>query len=386
MTTLDRLDDPLDQPRLNQTTTAGLTFHGGDILGASRAYGIAAEQWLDLSTGIHPEPWQVPPVSQAAFERLPYERPEFLAAAARYYGRPEFLALAGTQAAIQRLPQVLPALPILLPDVGYQEHCASWRAAARQLAFYPSLQAQEAEQAIEQALDEQPARHLLLINPNNPSGLEYTPERLLAWAERLQGGGCLIVDEAFIDVTPAQSLLTRLGQDNPWPKNLVVLRSFGKFFGLAGIRLGFVFIGEPYRDVLREQLGPWSVNGPAQEVATAAFGDSRWQGQQSQALPQLAEQCRALFEPLLEQAGPLVSLQAAKPLFSAYKMPASLALALRDYFARHAILMRVVPLDEQQSLLRVGLLANCPQQQGRVRATLAAFLEQHNICDHAAKA
>jgi len=374
----------MSKQRLPVSSGSGVNgLHGGDVMKAAKLYGGEVADWLDLSTGMNPEPWAVPVLPQTTFEQLPYEWPEFRRNAIAYYGREQLLAVAGTQAAIQALPNVLPCLPILLPGVGYQEHHRSWRAQGAEVIFYPSLAEAQACTAIEAALAETSAQHLLVINPNNPSGLTFAPAELLRWAERLSDGACLIVDEAFIDVTPEQSLLSHVGAGHDWPENLIVLRSFGKFFGLAGIRLGFVFAASALREALERWLGLWGVNGPAQYVASLAFTDSGWQQQQRRLLPQASSATRALFEPLLSLSNDYgeVRLQAEKPLFNSYVMSSELALELQDFFAKQAILLRVVALDNQRSLLRVGLLPSCVQRQRRVRDTLAAFIARKNKID-----
>ena len=79
--------------------------------------------------------------------------------------------------------------------------------------------------------------------------------------------GWLVVDEAFMDSTPEQSI----SPDLPL-KNLIVLRSVGKFFGLAGIRAGFVLAEEKVLQVMREHFGPWSISAFAREVSLCRLG------------------------------------------------------------------------------------------------------------------
>jgi len=373
----------MNKGRLPVSDGSGVNgLHGGDVIAATKLYGGEVADWLDLSTGMNPEPWAVPALPQAAFEQLPYELPAFKPRAASYYGSEHLLAVAGTQAAIQALPHVLPPLPIVLPNIGYQEHHKSWRGQGTEIGFYPSLDEAEACAAIETALAQTSAQHLLVINPNNPSGLAFAPADLLRWATCLSGGACLIVDEAFIDVTPEQSLLSLVG-GHDWPDNLIVLRSFGKFFGLAGIRLGFIFASQVLREALQQQLGLWGVNGPAQHAANLAFADTAWQQQQREALPQSSSATRVLFETLLSLSfeSVAVRLQAQTPLFNSYSMASKMALELQDFFARRAILLRVIELDNRRSLLRIGLLPNCVTQQRRVRDTLAAFIAQQHAID-----
>lgn len=119
-----------------------------------------------------------------------------------------------------------------------------------------------------------PADVAILVNPNNPDGRIVERERLLALAAAMRRrGGLLVVDEAFMEVGPQDASLADAVGDG----GLVVLRSFGKFFGLAGLRLGFALCAPPMADLLRRRLGPWAVSGPALACGLAALGDHGWQ-------------------------------------------------------------------------------------------------------------
>jgi len=203
--------------------------HGGRLRQASAQYGIPLADWLDLSTGINPNGWPVPPISAAAWSHLPEEEDGLLEAAQTYYGTPSLLPVAGSQAAIQALPRLRPPGRVGIPAPGYAEHGKAWLAAGhRVVPFDPRTGPPDGLDVI------------LLIHPNNPTGQTYAPDRLLAWHRRLaERDGWLVVDEAFIDATPTLSLAIQ----GPL-QGLVVLRSLGKFFGLAGARVGFVLAHE----------------------------------------------------------------------------------------------------------------------------------------------
>ena len=240
--------------------------HGGRLRAAATHYRIALADWLDLSTGINPRGYPPPPVDPRCWLRLPEENDGLESAAASYYGCTDILPVAGSQAAIQALPAALGAsggkhnVGILTP--GYAEHAHAWR----HCNPIP-LEAAGIEDSIG-SLD-----ILLLVNPNNPTGHTWPLEQLLDWHQRLSArGGWLIVDEAFVDVTPGFSLARHAGGHG-----LVVLRSLGKFFGLAGARVGFVLAAQSVRDTVREMLGPWALSGPARVVARQALLDSTWQ-------------------------------------------------------------------------------------------------------------
>ncbi len=236
--------------------------HGGRLHLAAQRWDIPLGDWLDLSTGINPRPWPLPPIPAHAWQRLPEDDDGLEAAAAAYYGSAELLPVAGSQAAIQVLPGLLPGERVTLLAPSYAEHAHAWRARQPRLC---------AAGAVEAAVDDSDV--LVLVHPNNPTGATVSRAQLLDWHGRLaRRGGWLVVDEAFIDTDPRESLTADAGQ-----AGLIVLRSLGKFFGLAGARVGFVFGPAALRRALAEQLGPWTVNGPARHVARHALADHEWQ-------------------------------------------------------------------------------------------------------------
>lgn len=245
--------------------------HGGRLREAARTFDIPVARWLDVSTGVNPVAYPVPPLPDSAWQRLPEEDDGLEQAAAGYYGSPALLPVAGTQAAIQALPTLIPGERVTLLAPMYAEHAHAWR--KRRLHLCDATPGDKAASAaqIEAALPHTDV--LVLANPNNPSGTCFDAAQLLDWHARLlEHNGWLIVDEAFIDPTPAGSIVPDC--DRP---NLVVLRSLGKFFGLAGARVGFVFARHGLRRALAQQLGPWAVSGPARHAARAALADHAWQ-------------------------------------------------------------------------------------------------------------
>ena len=353
--------------------------HGGDIISASARYGIAQEQWLDLSTGLNSISYPTDSLPASAFRQLPYLQPEFLRATAEYYGSEQFIPLIGSQMLIQALPKMLPEKPVLLPDVGYSEHRDSWGAAGFAIQYYPALEHDACLASIDRELQTNSAQHLVVIKPNNPSGVLIAPQQLLCWAAKLEGGCYLIVDEAFIDLTPQLSVLA-----HQWPANMLVLRSFGKFFGLAGIRLGFAFAQGELQTKITAQLGLWMFNGPAQSIATQAFRDVAWQ---SMARAQIVADARgtvqlfaALIEHLRELSQSVVTCQVDSGLFISYKMQHSLALKVQQAFCSEGVLLRVIEIPEsvdrtELALLRFGLLAvKKGDQQQRITNCIAAFI------------
>jgi len=303
--------------------------HGGRLRRAAQHYGIPLSDWLDLSTGINPHAWPVPPVPADAWHRLPEDGDGLETAAATYYGTDQLLPVAGSQPAIQALPALLPGERVTVLAPTYAEHPHAWRGR--------TLRAVTAE-AVDAAIDDTDV--LLLVHPNNPSGARFSRDRLLAWHARLAArGGWLIVDEAFIDAAPAESLATAAGR-----ANLVVLRSLGKFFGLAGARVGFMLAPAELRERLADLLGPWTLSGPARHVARAALADRAWQEAMRNRLANEAERLATLLRHsgLGEPAGPA--------LFQWVRHAD--APAVQEHLARTGILVR--RFDEPASL-RFGL-------------------------------
>jgi len=325
--------------------------HGGRLLRAVRQYGIAREHWLDLSSGIAPWPFPIPPIPLQAWARLPETEDGLEQAARAYYGAGQLLPVAGSQAAIQALPLLRSACRVGVLAPCYAEHPYAWQRAGHQL-----LELDEAK--VEAALDSLDV--LVLVNPNNPTGHRVPAERLLAWHARLAArNGWLLVDEAFIDNTPADSVIGHAERPG-----LIVLRSFGKFFGLAGVRLGFVAAERSLLLRLAELLGPWTVNGPTRVLAQASLADHASQRLQ-------VERCAAASQRLaamLEHAG--LAPSGACDLFQYVRCER--AAQLHDFLARRGILVR---LFEQPPAIRLGLPA-CEADELRLAQALAAYQKE----------
>jgi cobalamin biosynthetic protein CobC len=240
--------------------------HGGDLAAAETRWGRPAEGWLDLSTGINPVPYPIPAINPAAWHRLPqHDRlRELLEAARACYAAPadaRIVAAPGTQILIQLLPRLRPGTRVAILGPTYGEHAACWAAEGAAVTIAGSIEEAAAAEVV------------VLVNPNNPDGRIVGAERLRALADDLAArGDLLVVDEAFAEVTPGASVAAEAGRPG-----LLILRSFGKFFGLAGIRLGFAIGAAAEVDRLTRWLGPWSVPGPAIETGIAALSDRDWQ-------------------------------------------------------------------------------------------------------------
>lgn len=264
-------------------------LHGGRLDLARTLFPQAPEPWIDLSTGVSPYPYPFPPLAPEVFTRLPdvaaLAALERIAAVAYRAGpKAQVVAGAGTQAFIQSLPRSRPATRVAVLGLTYEEHAAAWRAAGAKVSRVETLEEIAA------------AEVGVVVNPNNPDGRLEPAARLAETARAMAvKGGLLIVDEAFADFLPAEASLAPLaGEDG-----LVLLRSFGKAYGLPGVRLGFALCGAALAEPLRATLGPWSVSGPALAIGAAALADAPWLAGRGVALAQDA----ARLDGLLAAAG-----------------------------------------------------------------------------------
>ncbi len=227
--------------------------HGGDINSAEAAFPDAPRPWIDLSTGLNPVPYPVPVLDPGLWARLPSPAEvEALqaAAGARYGAEAERVVVApGAQAIIQWLPRLFPSPRVAIPGPTYGGHESAWRAAGAEI-----LPAPERGAAV------------VVVNPNNPDGRRLSEETLRALARE---ASLLVVDEAFADFEAGS-----LCRDPP-PRT-IVLRSFGKAYGLAGLRLGFAIAEQATARALREAVGSWPVSGPALEIGRRALADAQW--------------------------------------------------------------------------------------------------------------
>ncbi|GJD60967.1 threonine-phosphate decarboxylase CobD [Methylobacterium frigidaeris] len=258
----------------------GAIRHGGDLGEARRLFPQAPEPWIDLSTGINPIPYPWPALEASAFTRLPAraDLAALEAAAAQAYGaRPDHVVAApGTQALIDLIPRLRPPGRVAVVGPTYAEHAASWARAGHAVAAVADLTTE--------------ADVVVVVNPNNPDGRVAPACDLASAAAGLAaGGGWLVVDEAFADLEPVASLC------GAPPPGCLVLRSFGKTYGLAGLRLGFAVAAEPLISALRRGIGPWAVSGPAIVIGRRALADEAWRREAAAARSRDAARLDALL-------------------------------------------------------------------------------------------
>ena len=241
--------------------------HGGDTNWARQMFKFGGNHWLDLSTGINASPYPLPPISNKASHLLPqvYEIEKLLKLASSYYRvspQASLVLAPGSQALIQWLPQLRHKGKTVIIGPTYAEHETCWARCGHDVTYANNL---------DTALAAQPDV-IVVVNPNNPTGTIYSPEALLNAIRTLAArNGLLVVDEAFADVTPDISMAPFAGGDG-----LIILRSFGKFFGLAGIRLGVAITNEKWASMLNDAIGPWAISGITIDIALKAYADKRW--------------------------------------------------------------------------------------------------------------
>jgi cobalamin biosynthesis protein CobC len=245
-------------------TSAAFTYHGGAREVARRLAPDAPEPWIDLSTGVNPHAYPLPDLPAEVWTRLPEAQglAGLEAAAAARYGAPVGTVVAGpgSQALVQTLARLLPGRAGAL-GATYGGHAEAFAAAGVQLASADSLAAMAEFDVV------------IVVNPNNPDGRVTRRRDLIELHRRIAArAGTLIVDEAFADFDGARE---SLAPELP-ARRAVVLRSFGKTYGLAGLRLGFALASGDLAPKLRAALGPWPVSGPAIAVGARALGDSAW--------------------------------------------------------------------------------------------------------------
>lgn len=318
---------------ITQPAGAELILHGGNLDAARKRFLGAPEPWIDLSTGINPVSFPIPTLPTEVWSRLPTcsEEDALLAAAATRYrvaNSEMIVAAPGTQALIQLLPRLAPRSDVAILGPTYEEHEACWTRQGHRVSLVNDLESIRADIVI-------------VVNPNNPTGRIVPASALHAVAAELaKKQGLLIVDEAFIDVLPeAASIAPDL------PLATIVLRSFGKTYGLAGLRLGFAVAEISLASRIRAELGPWAVSGPALSIGKAALRDTQWLAATTARL----ESDRQRLDAMLEAAR--FTVLGGTPLFRLARH--SEAINSVEKLGRHGIHVRVFAAEPQW--LRFGL-------------------------------
>ncbi|CUH49564.1 threonine-phosphate decarboxylase CobD [Ruegeria atlantica] len=293
--------------------------HGGGLDGAIARFGGARDNWLDLSTGINPHPYPVSGLNPSDWAALPdhgaFER--LSAAARQFWSVPEGAAILpapGASAVIARMPALAETGRVQITAPTYNEHAAAFSAQGWTVQ------------------SNGPAEARVLVHPNNPDGRIWTVEDADA--------PLTVIDESFCDVCPDASLIHLAERPG-----VIVLKSFGKFWGLAGLRLGFA-IGHPdLITKLNDLTGPWSVSGPALRIGERALRDTDWAKATRQQLAAATEQLDRIM------TGKGAKLVGGTTLFRLYDVDD--AAAWQAKLARSHIWSRIFPYSN--TYLRLGL-------------------------------
>ncbi len=307
--------------------------HGGRLSAARGAFPDAPQPWLDLSTGVNPQPWPGPRASADDLARLPDPQAlaelEHLAAAAFGADPARICAVPGAEAGLRALPTLTGAQNVAIVQPTYDGHAQAWAAAG--LSSKPIALS---------GLEAATAQALILVHPNNPDGARLDPAGLEALARhRSERGRWTLLDESFVDATPRLSLAAAA------IPRLVVLRSFGKFYGLAGVRLGFVLAEPSLIERLRARLGDWPISAEALAAGRGAYSDPDWAAATRARLAEDGERLAGLlaaagFEPV-----------GATALFHLVRHPD--AAARFEALCRQGVLVR--PFSHDPTWLRFGL-------------------------------
>jgi cobalamin biosynthetic protein CobC len=335
------------------TDAGGETLtHGGDLGIARRLFPGAPEPFVDLSTGINPCPYPSQRFSAGEFARLPQQDAlaAVSAAAAKAYGATsaeQVVVAPGSQILLPLAASLMPAGPAAVVSPTYAELARAAALAGHDIRSVES---------IEQCGD---ANLVILANPNNPDGRLFTHTHLLRLAQDLRRrDGLLVVDEAFMDVAPpGQSIAADLAGGN-----VVVLRSFGKFFGLPGLRLGFALTAPPLARRLRAVLGPWPASSAALAIGAKALADTAWIERRRKKLADAA----ISLDAILAEAG--LEIIGGTDLFRLVRSKA--ASALFDHLGRAGIYVRTFPHDA--TWLRFALPPTVSARK-RLKKALAGF-------------
>ena len=323
-------------------TPPELVLHGGNLDAARAKFPNAPEPWIDLSTGINPYSYRLPNLDADAWSRLPQHSAEQAlrqAAARRYRARDSAMVVCapGTQALIQILPRLIAPTRVAVISPTYAEHAIAWHREGHDVAEVSSISSIGT------------ARVVVLVNPNNPTGHLTPPNELRTLAGKLHArDGLLVVDEAFADVLPAEASIVP-----DLPVATIVLRSFGKMYGLAGLRLGFAISHGAIAERLRGALGPWAVAGPALSIGAAALADDQWLNISLRELEQGCQRLDALLKAIR------CEIVGGTLLFRLVRRATAQHLA--DRLGSHGIHVR--RFREQPEWLRFGLPGNEPAWQ-----------------------
>ena len=303
--------------------------HGGGLDAAMAQFGGLRDDWIDLSTGINPTPYPLPGIPARFWQALPDSGDQMAlkAAARRFWSIPDSAGIAaasGVSALIAALPRLAEPATVGIAQPTYNEHAASFAAFGWNVNTHPA-----------HAPAQPPMQASVYVHPNNPDGRLWSRDTILANHKTLT-----IIDESFCDICPQDSHI-----DLAERPGFIILKGLGKFWGLAGVRLGFAVATPDTIMALEQMLGPWAISGPAQHIGRAALSDTAW-----------ADKTRAqLFEDATRLDRIVTRKFGANPrgtsLFRLYDVAD--AQACFEKLAQARILSRIFPYSK--TLIRLGL-------------------------------
>lgn len=347
-----------------------LPVHGGDLVWAANTFQRPVEEWLDLSTAISPWVYPVPStIPQQVWQRLPYDNHALIKAAAYYYGceygaiNTSIIPVNGSQQAIQTIPHLLLPSSVAIPAIAYKEHALAWEKAGHTVQLYHDMA------QLQQLVIEKTVKHVVVVNPNNPTGEQWSKQAVVSLQQQLSADGYCVIDEAFMDVNNEHSVSACDFLDNT-----IVLRSVGKFFGLAGVRLGFAIVHGEYAkqkniiEALHAINQPWGINHLALWLGEIALLDTQWQAQQRQ---RIDAQQKKLQDCLVALS---LGKYAGRGLLNTLFGDANALYKVFVAAAQQGILLRYELIDEHNAWLRIGLPTD--EQFSRLQTFLHYYMSE----------
>ncbi|GLS91379.1 threonine-phosphate decarboxylase [Psychromonas marina] len=344
-------------------------LHGGQLAVIAQQYQIPESDWLDLSTGIAPFSYPVIDIPLPVWQQLPTISTTLIEVAKQYYQAEHCWPLAGSQQLIEQLPQLwlnkisadnkIIAKHVYLPKVGYKEHQQAWQQAGFELHFY---QQQLPSDIIENSV-------VVVINPNNPNNDRFSIQQLCVLQQQCKKQqALLVIDEAFADIFPTDfSFVQQLNDGQGNNEDVIILRSIGKFFGLAGLRIGFVCSSQSWCEIIKQRIGPWSINGAALYITEQALNDTQWQQTQ---IIRLQQQSHSQYQ-ILKQYFPHCRIETNALFNTVYSTDAA---SIHRRLCQQAIYVR---LTDENDALRFGIADQL--QLERLQYLLSELFQENKI-------
>jgi threonine-phosphate decarboxylase len=315
-------------------------LHGGDVYHLARTLGVAISDLLDFSANINPlgfPPGLTGAVQEALREIVHYPdrrcRKLRTALAAYHHLTPEAILVGnGSTELIYLAARVLGPRRGLIVTPAFSEYAHALELARVPVAFLPTGESHNF--TLQEVPEVQGGDLIFLAHPASPSGAPLDPELFLAVAAAVEAAGAyLLLDEAFVDFVEEASLKLHLGRFS----RLMILRSFTKFFGIPGMRLGFLLGAPELVARLAAAQEPWSVNTMAQAMGVACLAD---QDYMSRTRTLIQREREFLFDRLAALPGLSPFPSVVNYLLVKLTRPGITAAGLRQQMLAHRIVIR----------------------------------------------